>query len=91
MIIDQTNYLAFGKILIFEVIGSVELTIALGLLVIAFFGIKMKLDIKGIIAICLLWIMFIMVYAYNSFLLALVLLVVVIIIYLLMHKIWKDR
>ena len=89
MTITEDNYLDLANLIINELIGSVPLTIVLGLILIVYFGVRERLDIQAIVALCVLWTGLITAYAYNAFLLMLVIFVVAIAIYAMWPKIIK--
>ena len=89
MTITENNYLDLGNLIINELIGSVSLTIIIGIILIVFFGVRERLDIQAIVALCVLWTGLITAYSYNSFLLMLVIFIVAIGIYSMWPKIIK--
>lgn len=55
MIINSTNYLDFGSILTYEVIGSYVITIFIGWIIIFWLSQKFKIPYMGSIALGIIW------------------------------------
>lgn len=89
MTITEDNYLDLGNLLINELIGSVGLTIVLGIVLIIYLGVRERLDVQAIIALCFLWVCLVTAYVYNAFLLVVAVLIVAIYVYASWSKIIK--
>ena len=88
-VITENNYLDLGNLLINELIGSVPLTIIIGLAVLIWWGVRERLDIQAIFALCILWVGLVTAYAYNQFALMIVLFLVGLTVYGTWAKIIK--
>lgn len=89
MTITQNNYLDIGNLIVNEFVGSVTLTIIIGLVWITYIAAKYRFPAVVTVAISLLWAGFVVTIAYNNILWLLMMLVLATLIYLLYAKVFK--
>jgi len=88
--ITQSNYLDIGNLLVNELVGSVTLTILLGLIWIAFIGAKYRFPAVVTVVIGFVWAGFVLTIAFNNLLWILYTLLLATLIYLLYAKVFKK-
>ena len=87
--ITQDNYLDVGNLLINEIVGSAVLFSILGLIFIAYLGVKNRLPVQVTMILMFLFVGLTMSYVYNSFVWIVAVFIVGLIIYMLWAKVWK--
>jgi hypothetical protein len=65
MNITQLNYLDWGNILVYEIIGNVTLAFLLGMALITYIGITKRLPYQAIFGINIIWAVIILSFSYN--------------------------
>lgn len=90
MTITPDNYLDFWNLLVNELVGSAFLFTILGLILVAYFGLRYRLPIEATMMFMILFVGVVVSYAYNQFLWMVVLLVVGVLIYSFLPKITRG-
>jgi glucan phosphoethanolaminetransferase (alkaline phosphatase superfamily) len=88
-VITPQNYLDLGHLFFFEIVGDFTLAFILGLVFIAYAGVRWRIPLEVSILGVLLWTGAVVSYAYNAFWWMLILLLFGLIIYAFLPRIIK--